>query len=219
MAEREVPKGSTVVFEVDNGNGFEVPQDLQGVKLLLQEDIGLSLSSEFSEVFSKGVSNFEKLASDAFAAATGLRVTSQFKEFGFQTWRKTAPLALSLTVTLRMKTDAYTDVIKPTRALLSFAIPDDTRIDNEGAGMILPGPNILSLFGLTEGSGAGSALIKCKIGWMNFNSVIVKKAEPLYSKKNDSNGYSIWSQVKLDVETTYTATRQMLLDMTPDRKD
>lgn len=219
MAERSAPAGSLVTFEVNSGNGFEVPADLRGVQLRIQEDIGLSLNSEFSEVFSRGVSNFEKVASDAFAAATGLRVTSQFKEFGFQTWRKTSPLAFSLTVTLRMKTDAYTDVIKPTRALLSFAIPDDTGVDSEGAGMVLPGPNILSLFGLTEGSGAGSAIIKCKIGWMNFSSVIVKKAEPLYSKNVDSNGFSIWSQVKLDIETVYTATRQMLIDMTPDRTD
>lgn len=214
MPIREAPAGTLVEFKVDTGNGAEVPPDLQGVQLRLEEDLAVTLQSDFDEIFSKGISNTEKVISDLIAASTGLKGSSQFKEFGFQTWRKTAPLAVSVSVTLRMKTDAFTDVIKPTRELCALCLPDDTNESGEGFGLSLPGPNILSIMGLVDNA-AGEIKISCKIGWMHLNSVVVKKAEPVYSKKTDSNGYPIWAKVRLDINSTYTATKKMLLDMTP----
>ena len=51
MPIREAPKGTLVKFEVETNSSKGVPEDLQGVQLRLEEDLAISLSSEFSEVF------------------------------------------------------------------------------------------------------------------------------------------------------------------------
>lgn len=201
------PKGTIIEFKVNTGNSPEIPSALQNVTLIQEEDVVLNFASEFSPVMSKSVSNVEKLATDVLSGATGIQLSSQFKEFGFQTWRGTSPVSFSLTFTLAMQTDAKADVVEPCEALIGLVLPDDT---GARGSLVLPSPNILSILGIDDSPQGTSTVISCKLGFLDFPSVIVKKATPVFSKELDEQGFPIWCKMQMDVESVYTATRSML---------
>ena len=210
-----IPEGKRVRFKMD---GKEVP-GTEGVLILLEEDVTISMGSDFSSVSDssspKALSILSGVLRDAGMGNIAGWAGGQFKQLGFQTWTGTKSLETSFTVNLFMKTDAKKDVLEPTLALARLCLP------TEGAGgsLIPPGPSIKSAL---EGSDSADPsvesgkILHCYIGKYALRNVILKRAQPTFSKYIDENGYPISSKVELSVVTIFSATAQMLDDMLED---
>ena len=185
------------------------------IPIVLEEDITLSLSSNFSPLMGGG--NANKLAGILGSVSRdvlGFGFSGQFKEMGFQMWTGTDPLGFSAQVGFYMGStnvnDAKVEVYEPAISLMKLPLPDDSGSDGAGIGLVAPGPSLLSILNKTAVS-KSTKLISMQIGKIiRVNSVIVKKAEPTFSTETDSNGYPIWAKIRLDISSTVTATVQLL---------
>jgi hypothetical protein len=210
----KVPEGQRVYIEVD---GEETPQ---GIPLIIEDDIQLSVSSSFGNLFGGGgkLQNILKNLGRATADITGQGFGGTLKQMGMQVWQSTDPLSLNLNFTFYLgianKWDAFEEVKKPIFELMKLVLP------SEGAGgtLVAPGPSPLEIF---KGTFAEEAVeeklnlrsISVDIGGIIFlPEIIVKKVEPVFSAKVDENNIPIWGQVSMDVSTLFIATSDMLED-------
>lgn len=200
-----IPKGKRVEFKQD---GALLP-GTEGVDILLDEDITLSLTSQFGDLVSAGGSNALSALGSLSRDLTGFGFSGQFKQLGFQVWQKTEPLAITLTVAFNMKTNAYTDVVAPTKALIKLPLPDDANSGEDGLGLIPPGPSILEAFSGENRESTGKQ-ISCRIGFVRLPGIIVNGAQPTFSKETDQNGWPVYSKVELQLKTIYTATTSLI---------
>jgi len=200
-----IPKGKLVVFK-QNG---ALLKGTENVKILLDEDITLSLASQFGDAVGGGAPRAIGMLGALSRDITGFGFSGQFKQLGFQVWQKTEPLMTNFTVAFHMKTNAYDDVVAPTRALIKLPLPDDAQAGEDGFGLIPPGPSLMEAFSGETRENSGR-LLSCRIGFIRLPGVIVTKAEPTFSKETDQNGWPIFSKVSLDVRTIYTATTNLI---------
>lgn len=209
MSVISIPKGKTVEFHV-RGAPLEGTGD---ILMLLEQDITITMSSTFNPV-TKGTS------SSAFTMLGGVLreagrtelagwATGQFKQLGFQVWEGTAPLSTSITVRLTMETDAYNDVVRPAMALAKICLPHE----GSGGSLIPPGPSVLNAFTGDEGRAEVGEIITCYIGSYALRNVIIKRAQPTFSRHIDDKGYPISATVELGVETIFSATTSLVDDM------
>jgi len=203
-----IPRGKRVEFKQ---NGALLP-GTEGVDILLEEDITLSLNSEFGDLVSGGASTGLSMLGSLSRDILGFGFSGQFKQLGFQIWQKTQPLSISITVAFHMQTNAYTDVVSPTRALIKLPLPDDGNAEENGIGLIPPGPSIIEAFGADNQERSGRR-ISCRIGFIRLPGIIVTEAEPTYSKETDQNGWPIFSKVRLQIRTLFTATTSLIDQM------
>ncbi len=208
MSVIKIPLGK--ILKLNKKGGIPVTGD---IPMVLEEDITLSLSSSFSSLMgSGGGSKLLTLLGMASRDLLGFGFSGKFKEMGFQMWTGTDPLGFSAQVGFYMgstnSNDAKIEVYQPALALMKLPLPDDSKMEEGGIGLIPPGPSIISV--LKPKSSIGK-VISMQIGKiLRINSVIVKKAEPTFSTEVDSNGYPIWARVRLDISSTVTATVQLL---------
>lgn len=203
-----IPKGKKVVFK----QGGSLLPGTENIDMLLDEDITLSLQSQFGDVVSGGAPQAIGILGSLSRDIAGFGFSGQFKQLGFQVWQKTEPLMINITVAFNMKTNAYTDVVAPTRALIKLPLPDDGSAEEDGLGLIPPGPSILEAFSGETRESSGR-LISCRIGFVRLPGVIVTRAEPTFSKETDQNGWPIYSKVMLEIRTIYTATTNLVDQM------
>lgn len=203
-----VPRGKRVRFQ--QGQDAPIP-DLDDVDIILEEDLTLSLSSNFSQLVGGGANRGVSMLGQLVENISGFGFTGQFKQMGYQIWEGTDPLSLSITVGFYMKTNALKDVIRPAKALIKLPLPNDPDDNDEGLGLQAPGPSVFEA--LDDGENGSDALgkrLSCRIGFVNLPNVIVKNAEPTFSSEVDSNGYPIWASIKLDISSIFTATTQLI---------
>lgn len=198
-----IPAGKKVIFR-ENTN-LVTP----GIDLLLEEDITLSLQSNFSPLI-EGKQNTWLNAFGQLGRDIGLGFSGQFKQMGFQVWETTDPVQMSLTVGLYMKQNAFNDVIQPAKALMRLPLP------SEGAGGVLvpPGPSILeALSENSESRFSEGRVISVRIGNIVYlQRVIITKVEPTMSNEVDEEGHPIWIKLAIDIQTLYTATTKIIDD-------
>ena len=204
MAYKNFPKGSLVEFRF---NGDKILPDNP---LVIEEDLTITLNSEFSPLFASGQSSAMSVFGNVMGAFSSFEFSGQFKQFGYQAWTKTDPASFSLMVTLSMKTDATKDVLEPAKVLMKLPLPDDAsaRNDNDWGRLVAPGPTLLDT--LSEKTMKNSRKTSCKIGPFSFPSVVIKRVEPTFSFLTDQNQIPIWCKLKIDVETVFTATSYMI---------
>lgn len=178
-------------------------------ELLIEEDITLNITSNFEPIVS-GDTKIGALFFSQIAGSVGINVGSNFKELGFQVWKGTQPLKFSATVGLYMKTDAKVDVFDPMKTLTKIILPEDLSqrtTGNRGFGLKAPGPTILENFGVSND--AKRALF-IQIGNIYLFPAIITGAEPTINKEVDQLGYNISAKVRLDIETLYTPTTNLI---------
>lgn len=205
-----IPKGKKVIIQDMKGvkgNSRTYLSALNGVDLVLEEDITLSLNSTFSSVTNSSSKKGLKFLTQLTRDLTGFNVGTDFKELGYRMWEKTDPLQVSITIGLYMKTNARTDVFEPMKALLNLPLPTEAS-GNQGFGLIAPGPSILQALGKT--SKGSQPLLNIEIGNIKIFPAVVTKAEPTINKETDQNDYNISVKVRLDIQTVYTATTNMI---------
>jgi len=204
MAYKDFPKGSVVEFRL-NGDLL-----IPNTPLLLEEDLTITLNSEFSPLFGGAGSASMTAFGGLIGSFTGFEFSGQFKQFGFQTWTKTDPASFSLMFTLHMKTNAKKDVLDPAKVLMKLPLPDDVsaRNNNNYGRLIAPGPTIMDA--LSDKTYENSRKSSCKIGPFNFPDVVIKRVEPTFSHITDDNQIPIWCKLKVDVQSVYTATSNLI---------
>lgn len=215
----QIPNGKLVRFK----QGGELIKGTEKAKFLLEEDINIVMSSTFSPVFSSIssplVSVFAKQTGESVNKHVGALAGGQWKQFGFQTWTATEPMTTSITIVCSMEYDAYSDVVVPLMTLAKLGLPTDV-----GGGKLFgPGPsfttsmledNVNEILRDEEGEiiTAGRQL-HCYIGSYLLKNIIVKGAQPTFSRQIDNNGYPISGRIQLDIRTVYSATTNMVDEM------
>ena len=207
-----IPKGKQLRIRHDN-------QSITGdIPLVLEEDITLSLSSNFSPLFGGGDTKaLNVIGSLAREFTMGkIAFSGQFQQLGFQMWGGTDPIAFTATLGFYMgSTDANNariEVYEPMIKLASLPLPEEGRFGN----LIGPGPAITTILGgllgkITENT--EQRLISLEIGRiLRIGSIIVKRAEPTFSNETDEFGYPISGKIQLDINSLFTATVEMLTD-------
>ena len=204
MAYKNFPKGAKVEFR------FNDDLLIPNTPLLLEEDLTITLNSDFAPLFGGGQSSALTVLGGFVGSFSSFEFSGQFKQFGFQAWTKTDPASFSLMLTLAMKTDATKDVLDPAKVLMKLPLPDDisARNDNDWGRLIAPGPTILDT--VVDKTMKNSRKTSCKIGPFNFPSVVIKRVEPTFSFLTDQNQIPIWCKLKIDVQTVFTATSYMI---------
>jgi len=189
-------------------------RDITGdIPLVLEEDITISLSSNFSPLFGGGDTKaLNVLGSLAREFSRGkIAFSGQFKQLGFQMWGGTDPLAFTATLGFYMGStdanDARVEVYEPMIALSSLPLPEEGRVGN----LIGPGPSVTAALGKTRNT--QQRIISLEIGKiLRVSSIIVKRAEPTWSNETDENGYPVTGKIQLDINSLFTATVGMLQD-------
>lgn len=212
----QVDQGKQVRFK----QGGELIKGTEDAIFLLEEDINLIMSSHFSSVFEAQTPAFISMLSKQAGAAFGDRIGSlfsgQWKQFGFQTWTSTEPLSTTLTIVASMNHNAYKDVVLPIMTLAKLCLPTDT-----GGGSLLgPGPVLLesmteSQIEKTKANGTYERIIagrqlNCYLGNYYLPNIIIKTAQPSFSRQIDNYGYPIQGRIQLDLSTVFSANTGMI---------
>ena len=197
-----IPKGKTLRLHMNK-------QSITGnVPMILEEDIQITLSSKFSPLVSSDETKVINIIGSMSRDWFDFGFSGQFKEMGFQQWTGTDPLSFSPTIAFYMETDAKKDVYDPVLALMSLPLPDDSNITGKGIGLVAPGPSPSTIFG---NQASNRKVISMEVGnILRINSVVIKKAEPVWSTETDENGFPISAKINLDISSLYTATVQMI---------
>lgn len=211
-----IPKGKQVIILENNSNILDRSDIAKGVTLSIAEDIAFNLSSSFEALYSGGGNKILNLvgtaARDVFGPNAGF--SSQFKEFGFQTWTRSEPITFSTTFTFyRGQAGAWnslTEVVNPMWTLAKLCLPEE-RKNGEGSMLIAPGPSILRLLSDDSEAGQLGKQISIQISNLLFlPNIVVKRAEPVFSKEVDSNGHPIFGKIQLEISSLFNATGNML---------
>lgn len=183
------------------------------VDLHLEDAVTIDLSSTFDSIVDNTPSTMLSMLGSVSGDLFGWGFSGAFKQTGLQIWKGTQPMSLSLALGLYMKTDAYTDVIIPTKKLMQLPLPGEPV---NGVGLEAPGPSVLEAFGGDDGqtqSTTPGKQLSMRIGnIVHITRMLVKTAQPTFSEDVDSKGYPIWVKLKLEILTIYTATTKMVDD-------
>lgn len=225
-----IPSGKKVIILRRNSNDED--DKVVDVPMILSEPITISLSSSFEPFLqmtgNKWINEIGKLARDVNLPGFGGKLEEKFgggfsgvlMEAGFQTWTGTDPLSLNITVTFHVdkkNVDGEKQVWIPSLKLAKLPLPskgetEDIEINKTNysvTNLVPPGPSILSV--LKKDQDTSGQLYSIKIGKvLNIFPAIIKKAEPTFSIETDSNGYPMWAQVNLDIQSVSIATQEMI---------
>lgn len=232
--ERDIPTFKQVIITEESG------ASITGNKILILDDFSFKVSSKYGELWESSPNNFMNMLSSSFGLPSG-----QFALQGVQIWQSTDPIDLSITVSLEMDDDSYLDVIEPTIALMNTTLPTkgdggtkEQMKDNvlkkaftnlKLKTLIPPGPNIQGIWStISEGKSndvvskalahfdkGKNGVYNVKVGYTNFNNVIIKSVEPSFSKEISlsptKNAYYPSSvELSLEMMTMEIATTNMI---------
>jgi hypothetical protein len=233
MGQVFIPKGKKVIIHRHVGGDSYNILDGYNVPLVLSEPLTLSLSSSFEPFLQVGnkplLNEIGKVWRDKNLPGGGF--STQFAELGYQSWVSTDPLSLNITVTLHVdktNVDAESQVYIPATRLAQIPLPatgaelNSSKLEGVNnalkivglenlsiTNLVPPGPSVISVLqGEDDSSGQMYAI---RIGrLLNLFPAIIRRAEPTYSHETDSNGYPIWAQVNLDIQSVAIATQEMI---------
>lgn len=210
-----IPKGKYVILQVNGRDVMDDDNISQGVKLKIDKEVTLGLSSSWTELFEAKGSALLDVVGSGIRDYTGGRVgfSSQNKAFGFQYWTKSEPISFDMDFTFYAGStgayDAYTEVVYPMTKLSRLCLPSE---GGTLGTLIAPGPSVLSLLDDTKIENTSGLRINIIIGGIyRFYNVIVKKAQPTWNKEVDDRGYPISGTINLEINTVFNATANMIM--------
>ena len=196
-----IPRGKEVKLAI---NGNPVLADYPSARMILSTDITISLQSRFESLLGDTSSKLIQILSGITESTTGVGLSGKFKEQGYQIWAGTDPVSFAFSIKLNMYTSGKTDVVEPAKLLCQLPLP---YLDDNSVGLVAPGPSVLSAMGYNA-KYEQSCSFRCGIFYLP--QVIITTAEPTFSTECDEDGYPIWCDIKFDVISIYTATRQLI---------
>jgi hypothetical protein len=214
MAFVKVPKGKELVIYEGKKRVLDDPawadRIAPNVKMYINEDVSINVSSTFSSLYSGGGSKAVNVLGALTSRISGgnVKFSSQFKQFGFQVWEKSEPISLSFKLTFYMGMaglySGRTEVVGPMYKLASLCLP----LTGGTAGTLVPpGPSLLELLDGDAGQLSGGKEISIYIGnLLKIKNAIIEKAEPTFSKEVDSQGFPISGELQLEVKSLFVAT-------------
>lgn len=204
-----IPTGKLVQIRTiaDVKGNFETTlASLADTPLVLEEDVTLNINTKYAPVVGVSTNVGLKVFSQLTRELTGFQVGTDFKELGFQLWESTEPLSVSITVGLYMKTNAQTEVWQPAKELMKIALPEELK-GSAGFGLKAPGPTVLQALGINKQS---KDLLVIRIGNMKLYPAVITRVEPTISKETDQFNNPIWVKLRLDIQTIFTATTNLI---------
>lgn len=213
MAYIQVPEGRKV--RIRKG-GNPIPSN--GVPLILDEDLTVSLSSDFS---APGENSALEMLTDIgsvidFLTKGKVSFSGQSKWLTFQRWTKTNPVQLSLSLSFYMgmndEYNAKTEVYDPVMELINLTLPrEETASGERGMTLIPPGMTIGNLLEDRTSESGSFERTSLEIGnILRIGYIIVKKVEPTWSKEVTDTGYPISAKVSIEINSLTAATVEML---------
>ncbi len=197
-------KGSKVVISHLPGEDDES----KTITAALEEDLVLGLSSNFSELIEDNENKTLTVLGGALKTVSGgaLGGSGQIKQAGFQIWTKTAPITLSLNLGFYRKTSAANDIAGQVRTLLKLPLPGE----KAGGILVPPGPSVIEALGIEPQAKGVDSYVDIEIGGVSIPRCIMTRADPTYSKYQDSSGYPICVRVACEFRTMYSGTKAMI---------
>jgi hypothetical protein len=212
-----LPKGKEVLISTsgtaiqDNNskNIMDDPDIADGLKLTLDEDVNLQLSTNYEPLYSGGGNLGLDVLGKISQEVTGIGGSSQFKQFGFQVWKGTQPVVFTINLSFYLgMANAFsgrTEVVNPMRKLINLTLPSEGGV---AGSLVAPGPSLLELFG--EGANVKTRTTSIRIGnILRFDRVVIKSVQPTFSKIPDSQGYPTSGKISMEVNTLYNATTSL----------
>lgn len=198
-----IPKGKEIIFYENN---FKRRILNSSVKLILNEDINLNISSNWESLGDNG-SKLSTILGQVTKEYLGVAISGQFKEMGFRLWTSSVPISLSFTANILYKTNAKNDIMLPAAELIKIPLPT---IDAKSKNLIPPGPSLISMF--DKGATIGRQF-SLRIGGLKLNPITIESVEPTFKTEiDDSNGF-VNATLKFDVKTLYAASTDMIDSM------
>jgi len=219
-----IPDGRELkIFTEDGLNIFKDLSAEKDIKLIVDEDISLNISSTYAPLVPANQNTLLSLISGSFTFFGQSVSTGQFKQQGLQIWKSTEPVSFTVTAQLLSQSNSQLEVVEPVKTLIKLTLPElrSKKNGDTGWGLLPPGPNItniiteeqqealnsLPILNLKESRG----VLGIQIGrYMRFNNVVITKAVPTFSGLVDEYGGPISCQLSLDFVTTEIATTDLI---------
>jgi len=208
----KIPRGKTFKLIVNGEDIMKRPGIASGLSLTIDEDISLNLSSSFEPLWGGSGNKLVNIIGGVSQELFGRGFSSQFKQFGFQMWKSSDPVSFSPTFTFYLgkagEWNALTEVVNPIFEIANLCLPDE----GPGGVLVAPGPTIISLLkgDKEEEEATVGRRVRAEIGGLvNFKAVVVKRAEPTFSKEVDSAGNPVSGKIQLELSTLFNATTNM----------
>lgn len=197
-------KGSKVVISHLPGED----DSSKTITAALEEDIVLGLNSNFDPLIEDNDNKTLTVLGGALKTVSGgvLGGSGQIKQAGFQIWKKTDPLSISLSLGFYRKTNAANDIASQVRTLLKLPLPGENAVGI----LVPPGPSVIEALGIEPQAKGTDSYVDIEIGGVYIPRCLMRKADPTYSKYQDSSGYPIHVRVACEFITMYTATKLMM---------
>lgn len=202
-------------------------EDLLGeeVYLYTTQELQTSISQSYEPLLPSGSNVLLTLLS---SATKGRIPSGQIKQQGFQIWKGTSPVNISLTCELVMNESGKKDVVGPVATLQSYAVPGVN-----GSTLVPPGPSIFRALeglggdtkvggmiqqvidsarnaGLTEEKGT----LYIKVGsFLTLPNMVLENVSCTWSTSFDDEFYPIKCTLSLDLKGTEIASTAFVSQM------
>lgn len=201
-----IPKGKTVKFF---GNGID--EYIEAIEFLLEEDINIKATSQFSSLVDGDSNKFVTLGASIIQDITNGTIKPPVgnKYLGFQQWSSTEPLSFSFNIGLYMKTSGYIDVVKPAQSLMRLVLPT---VDTSGSlgklgNFLAPGP---SAWDVVFRANKRKRKLSVFIGSAFLDDAILTGADTTFSQDTDDLGHPIKANIRISMISTFTANNKMI---------
>jgi hypothetical protein len=191
---------------------------------VLSEELTINLSTTFKSI----LPDSSNVVTDAItilgtAVRSGTKGAGGFsghnKKETAQMWSNTEPAQFSLNVEFHrtLGKDLGTpeeisgkNVIEVVKNFLKVPLPQEDGIAHT---LTAPGPSVIEGLGWSdilneEKDFSASGIVNVTIGGMKFRRLLMRKAEPTFSKYLDDSGYPISCRVAFDFISVWMATRE-----------
>ena len=190
----------------------------------LAEDLTINLTSNFRPLASDFQNEITQLIDGAGAMSRSLfgkGFSSQFKQMTTQVWDKTDPASFSFNVEFhRVPLDSNSpqkvsgaNLMSVVKAFCRIPLPAEL----PGGMLEPPGPSPIEGIGLdamlkgAQGTNAEArGFVNVTVGSLHFNRLLMRKAEPTFSKYVDDSGYPISCRVAFDFISVWAATKSLV---------
>ncbi len=197
------PNSVVRIFE----NGSEI---LPKIPFILEAELALTLQSDFGPPVPVPPMQLANLVGALTDKAFDIGFSSQYKQFGLQTWKSTSPVVftinLSFYVGIAEEYNAYLEVMEPIKTLMKLPLPSETK-----RGMLIPpGPTLANAF-KGETAKKLSNFISIEIGnTFRVTNALIQKVDPVFSKEKNQNGFPMSGKVAITVMSVMSATKEMM---------
>lgn len=202
-----ISTSGTAINDNNSENVMADPNIASGLKLTLDEDINLQLSTNYEQVYSGQGNLLVDTIGSLSRRYAGIGFSSQFKQFGLQVFKSVQPVAFTINLSFWMgMAEAFsgrTEVVNPMRKLINLSLPREV---GDTGNLELPGPTLIDL--ISEGD--STRTLSIRIGnIIRFDKVLIRSVQPTFGKDVDSQGYPTTGKISMEINTLFNATTRL----------